>query len=133
MNDELSPRGSAAAKNAASDVLLIGRDQDLLKYREQVLRWAELTTHVICLSPDQDIPSVRNARVAILCHSLSVEERRLVAARLRSGHPRMRIIALDTHARKVSEPARYDDVLDNLTGPEALIRTVRQHLQSAAS
>ena len=112
-------------------VLLVGRDQFLLTYREQVLQRASLRTGSTCLGigiPHLEVPK---AWVALLCHTLSAADRASILKVFEQSSQKPRVIALDSGQILPREFSSYECVLNNLSGPAALIECVRSQLHKA--
>jgi hypothetical protein len=124
---ETSPAVNASA--CEKEVLLLGRDETLLAYREQVLRQGGFTTAVLHWTGDLDVSLLPNAKVVVLGHTLREDERLQVTTSLYKRFPSAKIIALDAGNMPVEESHRYAAVLENLSGPALLIESVRRQLR----
>jgi hypothetical protein len=119
-------------------LLSIGKDALLLSYREQVLRWAGWRVRSVSpqdldpsLPPNQPSPPTgpqSHPDLCIVCHTLSPSERAELADMVRSRWPGSQLLAISAGQIGPSESARYDCVVENLDGPAALIRSVRECL-----
>jgi hypothetical protein len=120
-------------------LLSIGNDALLLSYREQVLRWAGWCVKTV--SPQDLDPALPASRqpspldghasdpdLCIVCHTLSPSERARIADMVRSRWPGSQLLAISAGQIGPGESARYDCVVENLDGPAALIRSVRECL-----
>jgi hypothetical protein len=137
-------------------ILSVGADPVLLSYREQVLKWAGWP--VITISPEQLLPPDSSGdgatsessgpgrplsprlplpdlhsepAMCIVCHTLSPTDRERVVDTVRARWPETRLLAISAGYIGRAEAARFDCVIENLDGPAALIRTVRECLHSA--
>lgn len=112
----------------ASEVLLLGRDEKLLSYREKVLRRAGFATVILHWTERLDTAALPAAKVVVLGHTLLKEERQQVISSLRKLQPTPRVIALDAQHISVDESQSYDAIVGNLAGPALLIEQVRKQL-----
>ncbi len=110
-----------------AQILLVGNDADLLSYREKVLRsagWAATSK----APAEVTGKTCKTSDICLVCHTLSAQQRAALVRTLREDCPDTRILAITTGDIGRAEADRFDALIDNLEGPAALIRKVRQQL-----
>ena len=111
---------------ASTLILVYGRDQRLLETRSWVLQQAGFTvTTVMRLEEAELIVAAKPVRVAVLCHTLSREERvlaLLAMGRLRPGIKRM-VMTADS---LVVPDEGQEETLSAFEGPRQLILAVER-------
>ncbi len=113
---------------ALTQVLLLGHDPQLLSYRNQVLQTTGLLTRAVRWEAGMLATALPPAIVVILCHTLGGFERwSIVDGLRRMPHP-PRLIGLDAGFMQPEERSGFDVVVENLSGPQALIACVQSQL-----
>ncbi len=113
--------------NRQAHILITGRDPDLLYIRELVLKSAGY--HVSAtLVPIRSFSGLRSVQLLIICHTLSVEERRSDLNTLASASP-------DTIPLCMMPRSEFCEAgvasLDCLRGPSEMLHVVHELLSNA--
>ena len=107
-------------------ILISGRDRSLLETRERVLQIAGYRVSTT-LQPVEGSHDLGDVRLLIICHTLSVEERRSDLALLADAYPQARALCLVPLAGAVAIDV---PTLDSYRGPREMLRVVNSLLTS---
>ena len=126
--NHVAPSRLASPNTGARHVVLLGRNDTLLCYRALVLRREGFDTLALNWGENDHSVPLPSIEVAILCHTLTAEDRRNALSYLRERRTSVRIIALDAGSIPAQEQPAYDAVVENLCGPLALVECVQNLL-----
>jgi len=112
-----------------SDILLVGRNLDLLRIRGLLL---ESRGHIVqCIVPDEKTSEALNAHkvdLLMLCHTVPPEARSQLVVLARAANPGIRVLllqgSLEESSSWLAETVKVDD------GPETLLDVVDQILDT---
>ena len=106
-------------------VVQIGRDDELLRLRAQIIGAAGYTVH--SMTPDQAVGEVRKERepqVWVFCHTLEFYELALLAVAIRSSRPGDKLLRLTGLDDITQMPGLFDGLLEPVRSVDDLLRTV---------
>jgi hypothetical protein len=122
-----------AATNAPPVVLNVSSDLSLLITRALILEHAGFV--VRACSPERALPRLSEGDIrfdaVVLCHSIELDERVVLAERIRAGAPNLALVVMHLPGDHFDSSA-CDAVLMAQAGPEALVRAVRRALRRRA-
>jgi hypothetical protein len=115
-------------------LLCVGNDEALLSYRCNVLKLAGFGVVSARPRPEEANQFVSLCRLhgpamAIVCHTLTSNQRIHLARELHAACPDVSLLALTNGTLTAAESQGYDVLLDSLDGPAELIRQVRSHIE----
>jgi hypothetical protein len=106
-------------------VVLIGRDEELLRLRARVISAAGYSVH--SMTPDQataELQKAHEARVWVFCHTLEFYELALLAIAIREARPADKLLRLNGLNDLGLAPGLFDESLEPVKGVDDLLRTV---------
>ncbi|MGI4758757.1 MAG: hypothetical protein ACRYGF_18150 [Janthinobacterium lividum] len=104
-------------------ILICGRDPDLLRTREMVLRSAGHRVSVT-LQPIGQAPDLDSVELLIVCHTLSAAERQRDLSTLASSISKAKALCLVPHAGGATGDDTF--VLDSFAGPKKMLEVVKE-------
>ena len=110
-------------------LLCVSRDPGLLETRAAVL--ARSGCAVVSAGPEEAyaLAATRRFDLAVLGHTLTDEEAAALAMRLRSGSPRIKLLATCRRTRCAEARALFDALVESGDGPVALLAAVHKLLE----
>ena len=109
---------------APPSILVLGRDQRLLETRSWVLEQAGYrVVQATELAEAEALTKAEPVTVAVLCHTLSVEECRAALEALPRLRPRIQRLVMTASATDVTD-GEQEAVLSAYDGPRRLLETV---------
>lgn len=106
-------------------VVLVGRDQELLRLRARIIRSAGHSVYSV--TPDEAVAEVQKERAAqvwVFCHTIEFYELALLAVAIRQRRPADKLLRLAGLNETVQPPGLFDELLEPVEGVDDLLRVV---------